>query len=142
MKTRVIALVGLVASILLIASVAMAEDGIAKANVPFSFAIGNKTLPAGNYEIFKMDVPMPVYCLRSLDGPQAIFFWAEHRDPRNNGDSQFVWVFDHVGDTNFLSTIWLGSGENGLQLQKSKHERELMAMGETQSTIQVAETLR
>ena len=50
MKRQALSLISLL-SLLLVAGSAIAQSSHVRANVPFNFTVGSKTLPAGTYDI-------------------------------------------------------------------------------------------
>ena len=64
-------------------------------NVPFDFAVGDTTLPAGKYEIKDLDDLAPnVLELRSVNGRTAVVFEAESaQTPRDQIESKSELVF-------------------------------------------------
>ena len=105
-----------------------------KAQIPFAFAVGNRTFPAGEYTVGPAGAVLQI---RSTDGKKSIY--ALHRSvQRPVTESQWRLVFNHYGDTYFLSELW-GPGDNtGQQLVMSPREREL-AQGKSEIRTLVAE---
>ncbi len=139
MRIRIMCVLGVVGMLLFGALAVRAIDVVAQANIPFAFAVGNKVLPAGEYYIESISSSQRLYVVRGVDGTVAVIFAAIPAVPKNAAQESCQLVFDHIGNDYFLSTVWLGSTADGLQLAKSKHERELIASGNPVSTIQVAE---
>jgi len=54
MKRQAFSLVSLL-SLLLVAGSAIAQTVHVRANIPFNFAVGNKTFPAGTYDVGTID---------------------------------------------------------------------------------------
>src|SRR5215468_2914922 len=68
MKRQAFSLVSLL-SLLLVAGSAIAQTVHVRADIPFNFAVGNKTYPAGKYTIRTIgDRSNEVLCLRAGDG--------------------------------------------------------------------------
>ena len=61
MKRQAFSLFGLL-SLLLVAGSAIVQTVHVRANVPFSFAVGDKTFPAGMYEIGTVDSRAATRC--------------------------------------------------------------------------------
>jgi hypothetical protein len=111
---------------------AQIDSGITiQTSVPFTFVVGNTTLPAGKYEIKVLDGESPnVLELRSVNGHTSVAFDTENVDARrdqiaNKGEL----VFDKMGDKYFLSQIWAAGSSSGSELVKSKMEKRLEASG-------------
>ena len=127
MIKRVTSLLGLLVLMTFVSAAAHADDMLIKATVPFSFTLGDTTLPAGEYRILRANTPARLYYIRSADGKQSMYFAASTVEPLNESERVFLLVFDRIGDSYFLSKVWMGSRDIGLLLPKSKHERELLA---------------
>jgi hypothetical protein len=101
-----------------------------QANVPFTFVVGDTTLPAGKYDIKALDDMPGVLDLRSVHGHTSVVFDTENAETR--GDqivSKGELAFDKIGDTYFLSQIWMAGSASGSQLVKSRMEKRLEGKG-------------
>jgi hypothetical protein len=109
-----------------------------EAAIPYAFVVGNKTLPAGKYTIkVSDDTNLNLFVVRSTDGRTAAFF--ETQDVQaNQTPRQTELVFNKIGDTYFLSQIWLTGSKLGANLEKSKAEQKLEAGGMTSERHSVA----
>ncbi|MFY9529972.1 MAG: hypothetical protein WBC04_17880 [Candidatus Acidiferrales bacterium] len=136
MKKQAFALAfGLLLSIA-VAGVCYAQQPALVGNVPFAFQVGNKTLPAGEYRIER--APTGDGCLqliRQQGGHPLMFVPTMPVDPKD-GKSEPVLIFNHYGNSYFLSQIWTGTG-TGRQLFKSNRETEL-ALNEVKTETEVA----
>lgn len=99
------------------------QPASAKAKIDFPFTAGGKVLPAGQYE-FVRDATAPVF---NVQGEGKNFVVAQvitrlagamHTTPE---DAHLV--FDKVGDTYFLSEIWV-PGEDGYMILATKGQHE------------------
>ena len=142
MRTNILRVLGIAGSLMLMAVIAHADPVVAEANIPFDFEVGSAVLPAGVYTIEREQPPMGAYLIQSIGGGHACFFSANSALPKTGKDPEWTFVFDKVGDKYFLRHVWLGSSSTGLELPKSKHEREFIAMGRVESIIEIAETGR
>jgi len=95
-------------------------------NIPFDFVVGNKSYPAGEYEVNHANMDVPAVTLRSgktvIDA--IVITWLA----RPETDLTMVkLVFDKVGDKRILSEVWM-PGQEGLLIhaQKGKHEHEIV----------------
>lgn len=112
-----------------------------KANIPFAFSVGNKTLPAGEYSArcINPSSDMKVLQLRSSDGHEGALI----RTGSVIGDSEAnaKLVFNRYGERYFLAQAWLPSEAIGLQAPKSRTERqmarELTANKTTKETVAI-----
>ena len=100
-------------------------------NVPFDFAVGNTTLPAGKYEIRGLDDHAPnVLELRSANGRTTVVFDAESAQTRGDQiESKNELIFNKFGDRYFLSQVWVAGSSFGNELPKSRMEKRLMDGG-------------
>lgn len=96
-------------------------------NVPFAFSVGNTTLPAGKYEIRRLDDSEPsVLELSSSNGRTKVVFETEDTQTREDqimGNTKLV--FNKAGDKYFLSQIWVAGSASVNELPKSKMEKKL-----------------
>jgi len=102
-----------------------------RANIPYSFVVNNTTLPAGTYVITVLDPyasDLSVLEIRSANSKTAVLF---ETDPVTVPGlaPQTELVFDKIGDTYFLSRVFLKGNEGGNQLLKSKRQRDLEENG-------------
>jgi hypothetical protein len=100
-----------------------------EADIPYAFVVGDKTLPAGKYMLkVSDDTNLNLFVVRRSDGRTAAFF--ETQDVQaNQTPRQTELVFNKIGDTYFLSQIWLAGSKLGAELEKSKAEQQLEAGG-------------
>ena len=115
-----------------VANAQMDTDMPIQANVPFAFAVGNNKLPAGKYEIRKLDDNAPnVLELRSVNGRSRVVFETEDAQTRGGEKpaSKTELVFDKVGDQYFLSQVWVAGSWFGSELPRSKMEKKLVDGG-------------
>ena len=92
-------------------------------NIPFSFQVGDKTLPAGEYRVQSMSAGSgDVQLIREKDGDALTVVLTMVVDPKD-AKSEPQLIFNHYGNSYFLSQIWTGAGQ-GRELFKSKREKE------------------
>ena len=98
-----------------------------QANVPFAFAVGNTMLPAGKYQIRRLDDNAPnVLELTSANGRTRVIFDSEDAEMRaEQPASKTELVFDKVGDQYFLNRIWVAGSSSGIEMPKSRMEKRL-----------------
>jgi hypothetical protein len=75
--------------------------------------------------------------VRSTDGRTAAFFQTEDAQA-NETPRQTELVFNKIGDSYFLSQIWVAGSKQGAGLVKSKAEQKLEAGGMTSERHSVA----
>jgi hypothetical protein len=111
------------------ASAQIESDVTVKANIPQAFVVNDTTLPAGKYTIRVVeDTALDVLEIRSEDGRTAVLFNTDSAEPKQMPNKTEL-VFDKVGDTYFLSQIFVEGDDTGNQLIKSRMERKLEGDG-------------
>jgi hypothetical protein len=95
-----------------------------RANIPFNFAAGGATLPAGAYTV-NQDVS-GLITLKSANGKANAFLLAAGVECAGNQSASRL-VFNRYGDTYLLSQIWTRGDKCGRQMPASRRERELAA---------------
>ncbi len=115
----------------LIVSVPFAQaQSRVKAEVPFAFSLQDKTMPAGNYQIIAVsDRVLEVWNLGAQHGQllaKQISVQSKDQSPKL--------VFHKYGDQYFLSQIWDGQNDTGIQLAESKREKEVKMAGLTSAS--------
>jgi hypothetical protein len=106
------------------------SDATIRANIPHPFVVNNTTLPAGTYVITVPDTSsdLNVLEIRSANGKTAVLFDTEPVNvTRTMRKSELV--FDKIGDTYFLSRVFMSGDEGGNQALKSKKQRRLEESG-------------
>ena len=94
-------------------------------NIPFSFNVGGKTFPAGEYIVGpnRKDYDK-VWLVQSLDGhTSALIATISVRASETQEKTKLV--FHKYGDQYFLSQIWTAGGNSGRELILPRQEREL-----------------
>ncbi len=131
---RASATVVLLAGLALVSAVSSASaqtsSKIASADVPFSFIVGEKTLPAGKYVVTAMTSSGDALLINSRDAQSSAIRLSNGLE-RGRGATTAKLVFHRYGQRYFLAEVW-GGESNGRQLMKGKQERaierELAAM--------------
>jgi len=139
MKRQAVSLISLL-SLLLVAGSAIAQTIHVRANIPFNFAVGNKTFPAGTYDVGTIgNGNTKVLLLQSRDSNSSMMVGSnatQNLEPANKTKL----VFNQYGDRYFLSQIWVVGETRGHQLQKSSREKEVateLAKDRTQQRVEV-----
>jgi hypothetical protein len=91
----------------------------AQANIPFSFIVGSKVLPAASYDVSQ--VGMTAIAIRPSQGGEGIMALYNSAGHKQLATAKLV--FHKYGDRYFLSQVWDSSGA-GMQLRESKLEKE------------------
>src|SRR5262249_15874843 len=113
---------------LTVAAVYANPVGALKANIPFAFSVGNKTLPAGVYTVARMTAPSALLLIRREDGREAVAIQTNGMQGRHEQDQSKISVRQY-GDGYFLAQVWTAGDSNGRELWKSRAERELIKNG-------------
>ena len=94
-----------------------------RANVPFDFNVGDKTIPAGKIIAREMSASSGALAISNLDKRQhAIRIAHGVASANQNGAAKLV--FRKYGNRYYLTQVWI-PGYNAMEFQKSKTERAL-----------------
>jgi len=105
-----------------IAAPAMLAQSRVEANVPFAFVMNDQSLAAGHYEVASRGQQLAI--IRSTQSGVGYFLIkSQHVQSRYVEGPKLV--FNRYGDVYFLSQIWDGQGDTGIQLPRSQREKEL-----------------
>jgi len=120
-------------SVLLFGGLTLADgqipsNSVLKANIPFSFMVQNKTLPAGEYTIREtgadIDSDNILEIVSNTGKDRAVLFQTigtiTERMPKSS-----ELVFDKVGDSYFLSKIFVAGDNDGSLIEPTKTEKKL-----------------
>jgi hypothetical protein len=144
MKKQVITMMAVLAFFATVAVTSIHAQGLTMSvTIPFDFAVGGKTLPAGEYYLQRAaDGARPVTQIRSRDNKElGIYLPQSHpvQDIRVQLESQSQLVFNKYGDQYFLSQVWLFGRRIGEELPKTSKERVLQR--EIARTLRKAESV-
>ena len=104
------------------ATPANGQDNPLKANVPFEFIVGDKTLPAGEYVIRAVSIGGDALTIQgTVSNHRAVRL----ANTTRRADKSAALVFHRYGESFFLSQIWLGGDGQGRQLLKSRQQRAI-----------------
>lgn len=119
-----------ISALFLMMSLTPAASGadIVNGNIPFAFQVGNKTMPAGDYEI-EIDRAKENVKIRSTEkkGPEAMELIVTYlaKPAHGNADDTDI-VFDKVGDKYILSEVWRAGADGVLvHVTKGPHEHRV-----------------
>jgi hypothetical protein len=144
MKRQTFSLVSLL-SLLLVAGAAIAQTVHVRANIPFNFAVGSKTLPAGTYDVGTIDGrDSKMLLLQGRDGNSSMIVGSNAAENLKPADKTKL-VFNHYGSRYFLSEIWVNGATRGRQLPKTSREKELAkdwAQDLTQRRVEIVANLK
>jgi hypothetical protein len=144
MKRQAFSLISLL-SLLLVAGSAIAQTVYVRANIPFNFAAGNKTLPAGTYDVGPIDHgDKKILLLRARDGHASMMVLSNVAENLTPADKTKL-VFNQYRNQYFLSEIWVNGTTRGNRLLKSSREKELardMAQDLTRARVEIVASLQ
>lgn len=106
-----------------------------KGNIPFAFSVGEKTLPAGDYTVQRVQWGNEIaQMIRSADGSSAAMVGTMRADWKGEGTEARL-IFHRYGNQYFLAQIWYGA-DSGRELSRSRREKEA-ASGEAPTEVAV-----
>ena len=116
-------------SILAVGAVATASAQLpgtrTSAQIPFDFIVGEKTLPAGLYELRRIGNDPYVLCIQNVDDSRNVMiFYTSLLDDRDS-IRQSALVFHRYGDIYFLAKIMSQYEGFARELQPSERERSM-----------------
>jgi hypothetical protein len=86
--------------------------------VPFGFAAGHRTLPAGRYEI-SIDNSTRLICIKGIGANHSMFLLTQPTEaPTVSEDSKVV--FTRRGDEYSLSGLWVAGERNGQEVPQAR----------------------
>jgi hypothetical protein len=142
MKRHAFSLISLL-SLLLVTGSAIAQSSNLRANVPFNFTAGEKTLPAGMYDIGSVSSDPKILLLQARDGTSSMMVGSNAAEA-NKGADKTKLVFNRYRDQYFLAEIWVEGATRGRQLPKTRREKELakeLAQDLTKRRVEIVASL-
>jgi hypothetical protein len=127
-------------------TVSAQSERIRVTNIPFSFIVEEKTLPAGEYTLEPNRKGSDyVWLVQSRDGhATALFATMPVRASETQEEARLI--FQRYGDQYFLSQVWEPGESAGRALIKSKRERSLERQREkiamTRETVTLTAAVR
>ena len=92
-----------------------------RANIPFQFNVGNKTMPAGEYLVRSVSDDSSVLNLQSRDGKAGAMLLMRTVEGKVQPSAKLT--FNRYGNQYFFAQAWLDGEGDGLQAPKSRAER-------------------
>jgi hypothetical protein len=111
--------------------------GRLKAEIPFSFYVGERELPPGHYTVTVKDLAVGLMEITSDDGRSSAFFLTNERQERSEPAMSEL-VFDKYGETNFLSRIVEEGSTDSAVVPKSRLEHRIEKAGEEAGKVAIA----
>lgn len=123
-------------AVLFLAASTQAQQAPVKANIPFDFVVGNQTYPAGEYILKGESVSSPLVRITNAEGDlSGVSTTISSAVLTPSRDTKLV--FHRVGDTYFLSQLWLEGYNDGREFPHSRAEK-LLAKNHNQENVMVA----
>jgi len=98
---------------------AQSGDGLALANIPFTFQTGNAHMPAGEYKVIRESDHLIL-----LRGPANKADFIVMNDKTSaTAPTKGKLVFHRYGDKYYLREIWTAESSHGLECPKSRAEK-------------------
>lgn len=97
-----------------------------RATIPFDFMVGSTKLPAGKYKVSREI--QGALTIRSLE--KNVVATSLVQSASQKGEQGAKLVFHRYGSQYFLSQVWDGQSDTGMQLPKSKAERRVAEAGD------------
>jgi hypothetical protein len=122
---RIFLMFGLLA-ILAVSSIHAQSSREMTANIGFSFTIGDKTFPAGEYSVTRLNPAndKAALVIKSADGRTSkIVLTVPVQASRTQESARLI--FNRYGEQYFLSQVWTPADNTGLELSRSRAERSL-----------------
>jgi hypothetical protein len=107
-------------------ALAQSVTTLAKADIPFDFVVGQKTMPAGEYAIGPgNNTNKDILWIKKADSRATANVVTFGQNIKRQQAGSFL-VFNRYGDKYFLSQLWTESNHVGRQAVKSAQEKELI----------------
>jgi hypothetical protein len=139
MKRNLIGLPLVVFSLLFITTNAHSQSR-AKAYVPFAFNVGQAQLPPGHYEL-KVRFDSDIVMICNLETRKTALALASIRKDSDQ-HTRHELVFRSYGNQYSLAEIWGGADTKGIIFSASKHERQQVASGPSNTGKEVTIALK
>jgi hypothetical protein len=122
---------------LLATPLAFAQSAYLTAVIPFDFVVGDRTLPAGSYQVVCSPNGSPTVTLRGVD-VKAVHIALTQATRSAKLPKEGKLIFNRYGNSNFLAQVWRPGVSQGNLLPTSKTEREMAARAARGGTTEVA----
>jgi hypothetical protein len=121
--------------VLLSATTAGAADG--RFHIPFQFLMGDKVLPAGDYNV-TIDTANQRIEFASWQGSAGVSLSANTPIGATSDAKTGKLVFHRFGKVTVLRQMWRSGAKYGHELTSSKVEREMVKAGTAASNVEIA----
>src|ERR1700754_25371 len=112
-----------------------AQSQRARINIPFSFVVGQKSFPAGEYTVEPNSKDtLTVRSLKGENTKDAIVFTTNSvRANRNSEETKLI--FSKYADQYFLAQVWMVGDQNGRELNVTSSEKYLVKNGVRRESV-------
>jgi hypothetical protein len=135
MKKQLVTLLGL--GLLLATVTASAQTMRLKADVPFDFVVGGRTLPSGEYTIRSLNGGNHILSISAPDQKTIVFLTNMCQSLNASPESKLI--FTRYGDRYVLSEMWIEGSNTGRQLPKSLPEVRVADNKSVETVVVLAE---
>jgi len=122
-------------AVLFLAASTQAQQTGVKANIPFDFVVNNHTYPAGEYTLKGVSVDSPMLRIDNAQGDASVVSLTIPCNRPWPADSTKL-VFHRVGDTYFLSQLWIEGYNYGRSFSEG-HQEVLLAKNHHQENVTI-----
>ena len=92
-------------------------------DIPFEFVVGDKTMPAGQYEVRQMTIGGEVLLISNRETNAAVVRLTKQLPAERNTQARLV--FHCYGQRYFLAEAWSGGDSDGKLFKRSRQERAI-----------------
>ena len=121
-------------AVLLMATAAQAQPTKLSGTVPFSFVVGDRVYPAGDYSFSNSDDVLKITNQEQRNTEMTLSHACETVWPSRDTKLEF----DRMGDYYFLRRIWVEGNSRGTELSKTRTEIQLAKNHEQVESVVVA----
>jgi len=116
-----------------VATTAQSGGNTLRADIPFDFVVGNKTLSAGQYRLNQISADGSGLSVRNSNGRHNAIRLTNPVTAKAPTKKSML-TFRRYGNTYFLAQIWVSGSAEGREMIKSTAERDL-AKGEAEAGL-------
>lgn len=122
---RIFLMFGLL-SLLAMASAHAQTNTEQRAHISFSFTVGNRTFPAGDYRVLRLNPvsDQAALAIKSMDGRWSVITLTRPIEAARPQEKAKL-IFSRYGDQYFLSQVWTPAESRGLELPPARAEKAL-----------------
>ncbi len=120
-------MLGFIVTLAFVTAVASAQGQSSKrqvANIPFEFVVGDKSLPAGEYDVTAMTPTGETLRVRGTENAKSAIRLSSALTQAKPAEKGKL-VFRRYANRYFLAEVWTAGDSNGRQLRKSSAERAI-----------------